>query len=143
MAVTEEQIAALRAQLAGDYGEHKRLLGLLDRSGGLRGYVALVEAGFFEAVDRRFGSTTTPADVVRLVGDLRSRFDGADSEIDPRAAEKLILKVLGRGSVEDLDGATIRRTQTLLLPLLVADEQLDEAGLDQFLAQARKLADLG
>lgn len=140
MAVTEQQIATLRAQLAGDFAEHKRLLGLLD-SAGLRGYVTLVAAGFFEAVDRRFGKATTPAEVIHFVGDIRSRFDGADDEIDPRAAEQLILKVLGQGSVENIDGPTIRRIQRLLLPLLVADEQLDDAGLDEFLASARKLAD--
>jgi hypothetical protein len=140
MAVTEQDVAALRAQLAGDFAGHKRLLGQLEETEGFAGYMALVAAGFFEAVDRRFGAGTTPADVIEFVGDIRSRFDGADHEIDPRAAERLILRVLGQGSVTDLDGASIRRLQRLLLPLLVADEQLDGAGLEEFLTRARKLA---
>jgi hypothetical protein len=139
--VTDQAVATLRAQLAGDFAEHKQLLGQLEGTGGLDGYMALVAAGFFEAVDRRFGKGTTPADVIEFVGDVRSRFDGADDEIDPGAAERLILRVLGQGSVGDLDGATIRRLQRLLLPVLVADEQLDDAGLDEFLTSARKLAD--
>ncbi len=141
MAVTGQEVATLRAQLAGDFVEHKQLLRQLEGTGGLVGYMALVAAGFFEAVDRRFGKGTTPADVIQFVGDVRSRFDGADDGIDPRVAERLILRVLGQGSVGDLDGATIRRLQRLLLPVLVADEQLDDAGLDEFLTSARKLAD--
>jgi hypothetical protein len=55
MTVTDDQVAVLRAHLAGDYDEHRRLLAGLDSRGALGGYTALVTAAFVEAVDRRFG----------------------------------------------------------------------------------------
>jgi hypothetical protein len=141
MAVTDLQQAALRAQLGGDIAEYRRLLRRLETGGGLDGYLDLVAAGFFEAVDRRFAADATPAEVVSFVDDVRHRFDGAEAAIDPVAAESLILDVLGQDSVASPDPATCRRTQTLLLPVLVVGERLDDAGLDEFVASARHLAD--
>jgi hypothetical protein len=142
MSVTDDQVATLRAQLAGDYGEHRRLLANLDSRGALPGYTALVTAAFIEAVDRRFGpERSDDAAVIEFIGDVRSRFPGADDEIDPAAAERVVRKALGRGSVSDLDGTTIRRIERLLLPVMVADERLGDEELDRFLANARKLLD--
>jgi hypothetical protein len=142
MPVTDDQLAALRAQLAGNHEEHKRLIGSLNAENGLTGYTALVTAGFIEAVDRRFApAAEDEAAVVEFIGDVRSRFEGADEEIDPLAAERIILKALGKGSISDLSGATIRHIERLLLAILVADEGLDDEGLDRFLAEARKLID--
>jgi hypothetical protein len=142
MSVTDDQVAALRAQLAGDYDEHRRLLADLNQRGALSGYTALVTAAFIEAVDRRFvPGHRDDAAVIEFVGDVRSRFPGADDEIDPTAAERVVRKALGRGSISDLDGPTIRRTERLLLPLIVADERLTGEELDRFLASARKLLD--
>lgn len=50
------QVATLRAQLAGDFEEHKRLLAEFDEKSDARPYVTLTNAAFFEAVDRRFNS---------------------------------------------------------------------------------------
>src|ERR1700730_3326172 len=137
MSVTDDQVAALRAQLTGDYDEHRRLLADLNQRGALSGYTALVTAAFIEAVDRRFGPVhRDDAAVIEFIGDVRSRFPGADDEIDPAAAARVVATALGRGSISDLDGPTIRRTETLLLPLIVADEQLTGEELDRFLASA-------
>jgi hypothetical protein len=142
MSVTDDQVAALRAQLAGDYDEHRRLLADLNQRSALSGYTALVTAAFIEAVERRFGPEhRDDAAVIEFVGDVRSRFPGADDEIDPTAAERVVRKALGRGSISDLDGPTIRRTERLLLPLIVAGERLTGEELDRFLASARKLLD--
>lgn len=142
MSVTDDQVAALRAQLAGDYDEHRHLLADLDSRGALSGYTALVTAAFIEAVDRRFGpGHRDDAAVIEFVGDVRSRFPGADDEIDPAAAERVVRKALGRGSISDLDGAAIRHIERLLLPVMVADERLDDEELDRFIASARKLLD--
>ncbi len=142
MTVTDDQVAALRAQLAGDYDEHRRLLAGLDARGALTGYTALVTAAFVEAVDRRLGpGHRDDAAVAAFVGDVRSRYPGADDEIDPATAERVIRKALGRGSISDIDGPAIRRTERLLLPLMVADEQYSGEELDRFLAGARKLLD--
>jgi hypothetical protein len=103
--------------------------------------MALIEAACFEAIDRRFAKTGTPASVVEFVGDVRSRSESAGEQLDPLVAEQLIRAVLGEGSIDDLDDKTRFGTETILLAALIADERLDDAGLDDFLAHARKLAD--
>lgn len=142
MVVTDGQAAALRAQLAGKRAEHKQLFSQLDWPTEGAAYVALMDAAFFKAVDQRFGGgRSTADDVVNYVADVRSRLDTAADAIDPNAAERLILKVLGYGSVKGLDGTVAFRAKNFLLAALIADEQLDESGLDEFMTQARKLAD--
>ena len=49
--------------------------------------------------------------------------------------------MLGHGSVADLDPKAAFRARHFLLVALIADAQLDDAGLDEFLGEARKLAD--
>jgi hypothetical protein len=140
MSVTDDQAAALRAQLSGDNDKHRRLLADLDARGALGGYTALVTAAFIEAVDRRFPpGHRNDAAVVEYIGEVRSRYPGADDDIDPTTAERVIQRALGRGSLGDLDGPAIRRAERLLLPLLLADEQLSDGELDHFLASARTL----
>jgi len=140
MTVTDDQAAALRAQLAGDYDEHRRLLADLNSRGVLGGYTALVTAAFIEAVDRRFGpGHRDDAAVTAFIAGVRSRFPGADDEIDQDTAERVVRKALGRGSIGDIDGPAIRRVEMLLLPVMVADEQYSGEELDRFLAAARKL----
>jgi hypothetical protein len=141
MAVTDKQAAVLRAQLANKLDEHKQLFRQLDWPTEGVPYTTLIDAGFFEAVDRRFGTGSTPADVIAYVGDVRARLGDAADAIDPSAAERLILKILGQGSASDLDAKVAFTAKQFLLAALIADEQLDDAGLDEFLAQARKLAD--
>jgi len=140
--VTDDQLAALRAQLAGNYEEHKRLIGKLNAENALDGYIALVTAAFIEAVDRRFGpGAADEVAVIEFIGDVRSRFERADEEIDPLAAERIILKARGKGSITDLSGATIRHIERLLLAILVDDEGFNGGELDRFLAEARQLID--
>lgn len=139
MPVNDEHVAALRAQLAGNYEEHKRLLRQIDAAGGMRDYMSLVAAALLEAVDRRFANASLPAAVIEWVADVRSRSAEASEAVDPAAAERVILKMLGQADISDLSGGDIRHTMRLLLPLLIADEQLDAPALDAFLAAARKL----
>ncbi|HEY3956086.1 MAG TPA: hypothetical protein VGM53_22175 [Streptosporangiaceae bacterium] len=142
MAVTDRQAAALRAQLAGKRDEHKHLFSQLDWSAEGPAYVALMDAAFFKAVDQRFGGgRSTTDDVINYVADVRARLDTAADAIDPAAAERLILKVLGYGLINDLDSTVAFRAKNFLLAALITDEQLDDSGLDEFMTQARKLAD--
>lgn len=144
MPVTEDQVAALRAQLAGDIDEHEQLFAQLDPTAARTGYTALIAAAFFEAVDRRFAKGSTiadDADIVEFVGSVRARSEDAAKKIDTRAAERLILHSLGKGSIDDLDDATVIHTQMLLLAGLVADEQFDNAGLDRFMVEVRTVAE--
>lgn len=141
MSVTDQQVATLRAHLAGDFGEYQRLWPQLDRDAAKTGYTALVAAAFFEAVDRRFAKTGTGADVIEFVGAVRARFDQSGDDVDPRAAEILIRAVLGEDEDADLDDDTVAGTQIVLLTALILDEDLDDVGLDEFMAEARKVAE--
>lgn len=141
MPVTADQVATLKAYLTGDFDRHKRLFGQLDRTAAQTGYTALLTAAFFEAVDRRFAQNGRTADVVEFVADVRARHLKDADEIDPRAAERLILAIFSDEEVDDLDTETKVSAQIILLYALITDARLDDAGLDGFLAEARKLAD--
>ena len=141
MPVTDDQVAALRAYLAGDLDLHKQLYGRLDRAAARIGYTALVAAAFFEAADRRFARNGTAADVIEFVGDVRGRSERLAGEIDPSAAERMIRAVLTDEDISDMDDEVKGRLYIVLLAALIFDEQLDDAGLDAFLVEARKLAD--
>ncbi|MEV5710271.1 hypothetical protein [Actinoallomurus sp. NPDC052274] len=139
MAVTDEQVATLRAYLAGEFDQYEQLNARLDPGVDGMAYGALIAAGLFEAVDRRFAKGATRAQVVDYVGDVRSRSERLSEEIDPQVAERLIMHSLGEGSIDDIDDGIVVHTQLLLLIALVGDERLDDAGLDKFMATTRAL----
>jgi hypothetical protein len=141
MAVTTDQVATLRAHLAGDYDEYNRLWASLDRKAADSGYAALIAAAFFEAVDRRFTKSGSGAEVIEFVGSVRVRFDQGGDEIDPQVAETLIRAALGDDSGAEIDDDSVISTQITLLTALVLDENFDNAGLDEFMEEARRLAD--
>jgi hypothetical protein len=141
MAITDEQAAALRTMLAGKFEEHYRISDHLDEVNGWGEYPTLVQAAFFEAVNRVFRQGHTDAQIVQFVADARARFDPSGSEIDPSAAERLVRVALGEGSIEDLDDQTVVRTETVLLGALVTVKNLDDATLDRFMKEVRDLAD--
>jgi len=142
MAVSAEEVATLRTYLSGNMDEYRRMQAQLDPATARSGYSALIAAAFFEAVDRRFtepGITTD--DIIKYVADVRARSATVSDALDPQAAERVIHHALGDGSIRDLDDETVIGAQIVILSALIADEQLDDAGLDQFMAEARKLAD--
>ena len=141
MPVTDEQVAPLRAQLAGQPEEHLRLFNLLDQDAKTTGYQALVSAAFVTAVQRRFAPEASPGEVVEFVGSVRSRSPQVADKIDPVIAERVIMSVLADDSLDDVDARKSFETQLVLMAAIVGGENLDDAGLDAFLAQARKLAD--
>jgi len=142
--VTDDQLRALHAYLSGDFATYGRLRDQLSETPDQAAWGALIGAGFFEAVDRRFGKDGTASDsaaIVDYVANVRARSDKLAQDIDPAVAERLIQDSLGRGSVDDIDGRTRLGMRFLLLAALIVDEQLDEEGLKAFLAQAREVAD--
>jgi hypothetical protein len=142
MAITDEHMTVMRAMLAGDFDEYDRLVEELDRTGGWGAdYPLLIAAAFFEGVNRRFGKGYTRADVVQFVATARERFDQSGSEIDPSAAERLVLSALEPVSVDDLDDETVVHTQGVLLGELITVQRLDAATLDKFMVEVRKTAD--
>jgi|EndMetStandDraft_8_1072994.scaffolds.fasta_scaffold158341_2 hypothetical protein len=141
MPVTDEQVATLRAHLAGDAEEYQRLWKRLDRDAAKVGYMALLAAAFFEAVDRRFAKDGTVADVIEFVAGVRARLGDNADEIDPDVAERLIRDALGDGTTEGLDEETIVATKVMLLTALISDMQLDGLKLNEFMATSRELGD--
>lgn len=140
MPVTDEQVAPLRAQLSGKLEEHQRLLAQLDKSAVNDGYRRLVTAAFCIAADRRFPPGSTDADVIQFVSDARSRTERM-TEIDPRMAERIIRAAISDENVDDIDPRSSWQTQILLLAAMTADARYDATGLDNFLSEARTLAD--
>jgi hypothetical protein len=141
VAVSAQPVAALRAQLSGNGAEHRRLFREFKGRDDRIGYSALVHAAFLEAVGCRFTKDSTAADVVRYVADVRSRFDEVANAVDPRVGEQLVLEALGKGTTDGADTRTSATAMQFLLTALVADEGLDSAALDEFIARARKTAE--
>lgn len=141
MAVTDDQIATLRAYLTGDFATHRMLRDQLDREAAATGYAALISAAFCVAVLRRFGKDQSPGAVIEFVGTVRSVSEDLSDRIDPRAAERMIQSVFSLEKVADVSQETRFRLQFMLVAALVVDEHLDDAGLDEFMTEARKLAD--
>jgi hypothetical protein len=141
MAVSDRQVAALRALLTGNVTENRRLLGLFDRVTDGIGYSTLVSAAFYEAVNRRFGKGSQLTDAIEYVADVRSRSADLADKLDPSAGEQLIREVLTDDTTDDIDSRTSARAKLFLLAALVADEDFGGAELDQFLARVRKMAD--
>lgn len=141
MVVTDEQAAALRTYLAGDFDAHRQARGQLDPAAAATGYTALLSAAFCVAAERRFGQDSSPPAVIEFVSAVRSRSPELGEKIDPHTAERLINAVFTYEGISDLDADTRLGTQFLLLAALIGEEHLDGAGLDSFVAEARKLAD--
>jgi hypothetical protein len=141
MPVTDEQVAPLRAQLARQPAEHQRLYGLLDQTAKRTGYRALVSAAFVVAAQRRFAQDVSPGEVIEFVGDVRSRSSEVADQVDPKTAERVIMAVFTGQPLDDIDPRTSWEAQLVLMAAIIGDEHLDDAGLDSFLAEARKLAD--
>ena len=58
--------------------------------------------------------------MIEFVADVRARFDRDGSQIDPRAAERMIRAFYTDEQIGDLDGATKERTQIILLAAVIA-----------------------
>lgn len=71
---------------------------------------------------------------------MRARGEDPD-HIDPAAAERVILSVSNDDELEDIDARTKMTLQFIIAGVLVRDEQLSDAELDKFLADARELGD--
>ncbi|GAA1797845.1 hypothetical protein [Actinomadura chokoriensis] len=143
MAITDEQVDVLRAQLAGKIDEHRRLARQLTADEANTEYATLVAAAFIEAVERRFmkdGKAADDADVIDFVAQVRGLDDEMPDIIDPRLAESLIFHLLEKGTAINADPDTKFGHQIVLLANLVGEEQFSSAELDAFLSSARSLA---
>ena len=93
------------------------------------------------AVERRFARDVNPGEVIEFVGSVRSTSPHVADKVDPVIAERVIMGVFNDDSLDDIGVRKSFETQLILMAAIIGDEQLDDAGLDAFLAKARKLAD--
>lgn len=143
MSITDDHVAVLRAQLAGDREEHLRLMEQLDSNEANVLYTALVAAAFIEAAERHFikdGKAADNSEVIEFVARVRETDDTSSDLINAQVAESMILDLLGKGRMADADPDTKFGHQTVLLAALVGEEQFTLTELDSFLNDARTLA---
>lgn len=143
MAVTEDQVAALRAYLsAGTEDEARdaeRQFIVLSRADRLDETGVLVYGAFAAAARRWFWPRWTSADIVRFVADLRSSSPEVAELFGASVAENQLRGVLGdRQAVRPPEEARAR-AQFFMLAALTAG--LDGPELDEVLAGGRTLAD--
>lgn len=141
MAVTDEQVAALRAFLMHDVQETAQATSALgDR--GMAGYQRLADAALSVAAVRRFSPRFTSADLVRYVASVRvARIsDGAEYDFDPEAGENVLRYSLGQTISRAPDPAVRFRAVIALLDALAESELSSEEDVDDLLAEARELA---
>lgn len=137
--MTDEQVAAVRAYLT-DSDDCDRLFARLNLGGSYDGTSALFAMAFLEAVNQRFAPTWTVSDVIRFVAHARTWWGEQADDMNPRDAEHLIRAMLGDGSPHELD-ETAKVLQIPLLRVLIADKDLDDAGIDDFLGRVRERAE--
>jgi AcrR family transcriptional regulator len=134
--VTGDQVAAMRTYFKGDAAGYKEMVDRLDPAA-RRAYAALIVASFLVAAENRFGKGATRGDVAEFIENLRARSEKLAGDIDPHQAERLIMAVHTDENVDDVDNGLY----SLLLAGMIADAQLSDAELDEFLENSRKLAD--
>jgi hypothetical protein len=129
----------MRYALTGDIDGYKRIIARLDRTAKESSGVFVV-ASFFRAAYRRFGENGAASDVVAFVGKLRAEY-GLVEEINPRIAERLLLATFTDEQIDDIDDEIKGSHYMLLLGALVKQSDFSESELEEFLADARNLAD--
>jgi hypothetical protein len=143
MAVTDDQVAALRAYLRArtdtEASDAERRFLTLSRTGHLDEVGTLVYGAFAAAARRRFSPAWTSADIVRFVAGFRSSSAEAADLLSPSAAENQLRGVLGEKQAALPPEEARARAQFLLLAALTVTLYPQE--LDKVLADGRALAD--
>ena len=140
MRVTDEQMALLRAYLAGQAEQAERARVLVARSGDVEGAAALVYAAFAIMTRRKFSPTWTRAEVIRFTGQVRALLSDQPDLLDPLAAGHQLRGALGEKLTVYPGEEAKARAQVVLLDALVHDADLDDAAIIDLLSQARDLA---
>ena len=143
MAVTDDQVAALRTYLSAradvEATDAQRQFLILSRTGRLDEVGALVCGAFAAAARRRFSPTWTSPEIIRFVADFRSSSPEAAELLSPSAAENQLREVLGdKQAIRPPEEARARAQFMLLAALTVT---LDPRERDEVLAEGRVLAD--
>lgn len=137
MSVTDQQAGALRAYLVGDAAEGERLTRQLIQTEAVDGLGEFVTTAFVTATRRRFSPTWTRGEVIQFIGRVRALLSEKLDLLDPRIAEGQVRRALGDDVLDEADHEVAPGTRIILLAAIIADLDLDEPGLDEFLDEAR------
>lgn len=141
MSVTDEQMVWLRAYLAGDLEEARRVNAQATAPGAAAGLGALVHAAFVLAARRKFAPRWTRAEVIQFVARVRGLLSERSDVLDPAVAERELRSAQGEKLTSPTDVRSRGRVQFILLNALVQSLDLDDAEVAGLLGQARGLAD--
>lgn len=141
MPVTDAQLVWLRAYLAGEMDEARRVGSQVAAPGEAAGIGALVSAAFVVAARRTFAPGWTRDEVTRYVARIRGLLSEQPDALDPLVAEQELRSALGEKLTTRTGAKSRGRAQFILLNALVQSLGLDEAGVADLLDQARGIAD--
>jgi hypothetical protein len=139
--VTQSHLEALRAMLTRDSETFEAASAHIAESGEYQRWGLLVASAFCVALRNRFSAGYTNSDVIHIVAEERARFIGSSRDFDPQLAERLVHAALGTGSASGIPEEVRARVQLALLMGLILDANLDDAALDEFVADVREFAD--
>lgn len=108
------------------------------------GYMSLLYGAFFVALRRRFSPTYNIGEIVRLVADMRIKAEDDEGLINPSATESVIRHAVGASPLQETgpdDVKTVLYAQVFILLYLVAEMDLDRAGLEQFIDEVTSYAE--
>lgn len=143
----DEQVDALRALLVARADVSWEQLADLNHDELDDGHEVVISAAFYELVRRRFfkdGEPAGDAEIIDFVAEARARTTDAAERIDPEVAEIAINSVLGKlplDAYDHVDDNVGFRAKSLLVAIMVGDEDFSKAELDAFLTKVRELAE--
>ncbi|MDG4828138.1 hypothetical protein O7627_02315 [Solwaraspora sp. WMMD1047] len=139
MTVQTAHLDLIRLMIKGDAETYRERCAALDQAG-WDGFGLVVSAAFYNAVQDRFGPSSTTNDVIRFVADARQNIGHTNFDVDPVAAETLI-QAARSGNTEEMEKLpteTVIETEMLLVWNLL--EGVTDDGLETFLSAAEHLA---
>ncbi|WP_243706488.1 MULTISPECIES: hypothetical protein [unclassified Micromonospora] len=139
MMINPDLLDYVRTMIRGDYAANDVVEARLDADG-WDGFPRFLAALFFVAVDRRFGTAAGPPEVIKFVGDLRAGLGEDSPDIQPDAAERLILSIIDPSVDYSISQDMIGRIQAATIQKILTEEDFSDAELDALLAEAAELA---
>ena len=142
MIISALTLDALRAFVTRDVEQYDSLMEQLAAEAREDEFSAAVAAGFIVAVQEQFDANPSRADVISMVADLRSRSAEVSANLDPRAAERLILAVTHGENVDDLDGRTVVSHELALATVIVNDRANTKNEIEEFIERVRNFIEV-
>ncbi|MEU3454028.1 hypothetical protein ABZ671_10540 [Micromonospora sp. NPDC006766] len=141
MMINPDLLEYARTMIRGDYDANDAVEARLDADAdGWDGFPRFLAAMFFLAVDRRFGVGAGRPEVIKFVADLRAGLGEGGPDIQPDAAEQLILSIIDPSIDYEISQAMIGRVQAATVQKIFTEGDLSDAELDALLAEAAQLA---